>query len=191
MTNTYQHRVLKKANILMTKTGKGSGPQFKEWLRQGEGPPFGFKLDEGGPHMLQRGSRCAHAKDSNHRPKPSLRINQKLPASYQYAIQDVQKFLRAKLGTQPTVDAIALWIAVAAWGHLKVIELKTIQAASDDRKQQIKDAKAQSAAEQEQKAKRLADKAAKAEKMAAEVKQQQLEAARDEGGELDDWESAI
>ena len=44
---------------------------------------------------------------------------------------------------------------------------------------------------QEQKAKRQVDKAVAAEKAAAEVKQQQLEAARDEGGELDDWETAI
>ena len=126
MSNTYQHRVLKKANILMSKTHQGSGPNFKEWRRQGEGPPFAFSLIEDGPP--------SHMKDSNHRPRPRLRINQRLPASYQYAIQDVQKFLKRKLGQQPTVDLIALWIAVTAWGHLKTIEHKTIIAAGEERK---------------------------------------------------------
>ena len=119
MTNSYQHRVLKKANLLMGRCNRGMGPQYKQWLKQGEGPPFIFKLE------LEESNSIAH------RAQPKIRISRKLPGTYHYAIKDVQTFLKKK-AQQNTVDNIALWIAVAAWGHLKVVEKSYITSYLDD-----------------------------------------------------------
>ena len=156
MNNTYEHRVLRKANQLMGRCNRGNGPQFKQWIRQGEGPDFVFRLEIDEVNSLA------------HRAQPKLRISNRLPANYYYAVREVQAFLKKK--SQPTtVDNMALWIAVAAWNHLKVIETASLGQFKME-------------AEERQRKKKEAEEALK-------LEQERLEQAKEQNAEVEDWET--
>ena len=176
MTNTYEHRVLRKANQLMGRCNRGNGPQFKQWIRQGEGPDFVFRLE------IEEVNSLAH------RAQPKLRISNRLPANYYYAVREVQSFLKKK--SQPTtVDNMALWIAVAAWNHLKVIETASLGQYKTEAISQANRAY-QSALETIQKMLLLTDDSVKiAGLRAIQLEKERLATAREENAEVDDWES--
>lgn len=180
MNNTYEHRVLRKANQLMGRCNRGNGPQFKQWIRQGEGPDFVFRLEIDEVNSLA------------HRAQPKLRISNRLPANYYYAVREVQAFLKKK--SQPTtVDNMALWIAVAAWNHLKVIETASLgqfkmEAEERQRKKEADEAKRlarqrmiREEAERQRKKKEAEE--------ALKLEQERLEQAKEQNAEVEDWET--
>jgi hypothetical protein len=178
MTNTYQHRVLKKANLLMSRCNRGMGPQYKQWLKQGEGPTFIFKLE------LEEGNSIAH------RAMPKIRISRKLPSTYHYAIQNVQTFLKKK-AQQNTVDNIALWIAVSAWGHLKVVEKSYITAYQDEAISNANKVYLAATSTLEQMVSISQQYVSEAKSTEKKLDALQILADKDAGADIDDWESCI